>query len=296
MTLGEIERMFSELAKMGCRKLHLSGGEPLVRDDIGAIVSAAIRHGLYVGLSTSGVGLPARIEGLRGLPLAFVSLDGPPEVHNAARGRADFDAAARAVDLFAKQGTRVFTTTVVTRRNAAHLDFLLDFARERGILANFVFCNTQPEPIPDRHQPWIEDLRGEVLGAEETREVLARLARKKSEGAPIGSGGVYFDYLTAWPDPEANYRAEPHFGTDCSAGRFFCTIYADGRMYPCGDLYWRQAGRNVRELGVAKAFETLEPIPCRSCRIACYVEQNLVFALNPRATANWLRQKLRGRW
>ena len=63
-------RVLQQGREMGAVQLGLSGGEPLVRDDLEEIVAEAHRLGYYTNLLTSGVGLtPARArdaEGTRG--------------------------------------------------------------------------------------------------------------------------------------------------------------------------------------------------------------------------------------
>jgi pyrroloquinoline quinone biosynthesis protein E len=50
-------RVIGEAEALGVVQINLSGGEPLVRDDLEAIVSAARQHQLYTNLITSGVPL-----------------------------------------------------------------------------------------------------------------------------------------------------------------------------------------------------------------------------------------------
>lgn len=296
MKVEDYRRLFAEAAAMGCAKVQLSGGEPLARADIGGIVDAAKDAGIYVGMSTSGVGLPARIDALGGLDLAFVSLDGPEAIHNQGRGKADHASAVRAVETFLARGKKVFTTMVLTKRNLGAIDWGVQFARDHGILANFVFCNAHEDPAEASHLPKTSQVSDTLLSEAEIRGTLATLKALKASGAPIGSSQAYLDYMETWPDYRVSYRTETHFGIDCSAGRFFAYLFPDGRLHACGDLYWRQEGCNAREMGLRKAFDSLPPIPCHSCRTACYVEQNLVFALNARSGLNWLGKTLKGYW
>jgi pyrroloquinoline quinone biosynthesis protein E len=50
-------RVFAEAADMGVLHLHLTGGEPMSRRDLPALIGAANRAGLYTNLITSGVTL-----------------------------------------------------------------------------------------------------------------------------------------------------------------------------------------------------------------------------------------------
>jgi len=62
------ERVFAEAAALGVLQVNLTGGEPLVRRDLEALVAAARARELYVNLITSGI--PADAERLRGLAAA----------------------------------------------------------------------------------------------------------------------------------------------------------------------------------------------------------------------------------
>src|SRR5918912_1458377 len=49
------QRVLTEAADLGVLQVHFSGGEPLVRRDLEALVRHASRAGLYTNLITSGV-------------------------------------------------------------------------------------------------------------------------------------------------------------------------------------------------------------------------------------------------
>jgi pyrroloquinoline quinone biosynthesis protein E len=74
-------RVMREAAALGTLHLHLTGGEPLARPDLAALVAAGRDAGLYVNMITSGVGLTqerlaALVDaGLEHLQLSFQDLD-----------------------------------------------------------------------------------------------------------------------------------------------------------------------------------------------------------------------------
>jgi pyrroloquinoline quinone biosynthesis protein E len=57
-------RVFRDAARLGILHVHLTGGEPLARSDLEALVEAAHSAGLYTNLITSGVGLSETRLGL----------------------------------------------------------------------------------------------------------------------------------------------------------------------------------------------------------------------------------------
>src|SRR5437899_1699580 len=55
LTEAEWRRVFAEAAALGVLQVHFSGGEPMARRDLLALIAAANDHGLYGNLITSGV-------------------------------------------------------------------------------------------------------------------------------------------------------------------------------------------------------------------------------------------------
>src|SRR5215831_18568054 len=77
LRVNEWQRVFREAAELGVLQVGLSGGEPLVRTDLPAIVQAAREVNLYTNLITSGVPLDVsraftlRQAGLDSVQLSF---------------------------------------------------------------------------------------------------------------------------------------------------------------------------------------------------------------------------------
>src|ERR1700730_7726270 len=66
LTTGEWQRVLREAAELGVLQVGFSGGEPLVRRDLAALVRSAREANLYTNLITSGVGLDgSRVSELR---------------------------------------------------------------------------------------------------------------------------------------------------------------------------------------------------------------------------------------
>jgi len=91
LTAEEIVRVVRVAAELGFRKFRLTGGEPLVRDDVPEMVRAltAIPGVESIGLSTNGTKLAALAKTLRaaGLRTVNVSLDAlDPEIYRRVTG------------------------------------------------------------------------------------------------------------------------------------------------------------------------------------------------------------------
>jgi len=86
----EALRVIEDLAALDCRKLHFSGGEPLLRADLPLLVERAAGLGMRAALTTNGTLLdeePAMALVAAGLYSATLSLDSAAaEVHDRLRG------------------------------------------------------------------------------------------------------------------------------------------------------------------------------------------------------------------
>ena len=78
LTTDEWIRVLREARAMGAAQLGLSGGEPLVRQDLEVIIAEARKLGFYTNLITSGVGMDeARIKAFKEAGLDHIQVSFP---------------------------------------------------------------------------------------------------------------------------------------------------------------------------------------------------------------------------
>ncbi|MBI3930260.1 MAG: radical SAM protein [Armatimonadetes bacterium] len=90
LTTGQWMQVIDELAGLGCRKVHFSGGEVFLRPDFLDLVERGAGHGMKINLTTNGTLLTQDTTRrlVRARPNSIsISLDGPsPAVHDGIRG------------------------------------------------------------------------------------------------------------------------------------------------------------------------------------------------------------------
>ncbi len=130
LSTAEAERMIDDLAAFGVPVLLFSGGEPLLRPDLLALIARARRRGLRAVLSTNGTliddGWAAR---LREADLSYVgvSLDGLRETNDRFRGvPGAFDQALAGIRACRRAGIKVGLRFTMNRRNVADLPGIFD--------------------------------------------------------------------------------------------------------------------------------------------------------------------------
>ncbi|MDD4941269.1 MAG: radical SAM protein, partial [Candidatus Omnitrophica bacterium] len=138
MSADQWKRFIDELASMRVRVLTITGGEPLLRDDLTEIIRYAKGRGIPVHLCTNGTLIDDRRAGLlaaSGLDSVSISIDSSdPRVHNAIRGA---DCHSRAVDAVrslraAGPRIRIGINCVISSRNVSGIECMVAFAEELG--------------------------------------------------------------------------------------------------------------------------------------------------------------------
>ena len=130
--------VFGELAELGCRKVHFSGGEVFLRRDFLDLAEAAIARGLKVNVTTNGTLIDraaARRLAASGINRVSISLDGPTaRVHDAVRGQAQaFRRSVRTIRRLRAHGLkRVRINFVVMRSNYRRLPAMVRLAGALG--------------------------------------------------------------------------------------------------------------------------------------------------------------------
>jgi pyrroloquinoline quinone biosynthesis protein E len=258
-------RVFREAEALGVVQLNLSGGEPLLRDDLEALVEEARRCQLYTNLITSGTPLDrARLEGLvaRGLDAFQLSLQDPrPEVAERIAGR-DALAAKLEVAEWVRAARLPLTLNVVLHReNLDQVDNIVALAERLGA-ERLELANTQ-------YLGWALVNR-EALLPSAAALAEARAAALRAQARLRGKMEVLF----VLPDYQADV---PRACMDGWARRFI-VVAPDGTMLPCHQAHTITTlhFENVRDRSVgdiwrdSPAFvayrgEGWMPEPCKSC-------------------------------
>jgi len=250
---------------LGVVQVHFTGGEPLLRDDLEALVQRARSLGLYVNLITSAVPLAedrlARLAAL-GLDNVQISVQGTREA-DAERfaGRAWLADKLAAARLTRALGLPLTLNAVLHRGNIAQVPELVALAEQLGA-ARLELANTQ-------YLGWALENRDALLP---TREQLDR-AREQARDARERLRGR-MEVLFVLPDYHAG---RPRACMDGGARRYL-VVSPDGLVLPChqaatitGLAFERAGSRPLAEIWASSAGlqafrgEGFMQEPCKSC-------------------------------
>ena len=220
LSTGDWIRVLRQGRELGAVQCGLSGGEPLLRDDLELIVAEAHALGYYTNLLTSGVGLTAqRAAALKSAGLDHVQLsfqDSTREMNDFLSHTKTFELKNRVAKIIKDQGWPMVMNVVIHRFNIDHIDRIIGMAAEFG--AEYIeLANTQ-------YYSWAFVNRAELLP---TREQLKR-AESVTDAwrAKLGERMRIFFVAPDYHEGKAKKCVN-------GWGSMFITVAPDGTALPC---------------------------------------------------------------
>jgi PqqA peptide cyclase len=213
-------RVLREARALGAVQLGLSGGEPLVREDLATIVGAAHELGYYINLITSGIGMTeARIQALKTAGLDHIQLsfqDSTREMNDFLSSTRTFELKSKVAALIRKYDYPMVLNVVLHRLNIDHVGEILAMAEALG--AQYVeLANTQYYGWAWLNREQLLPSRAQLERAEEvTQRFRERVAGKMQ---------IYFvvpDYFETRPKACMS-----------GLGSVFLAVAPDGTAMPC---------------------------------------------------------------
>ncbi len=244
LSTEECLHLIDGILEVGKPILILTGGEPLLRDDIFQVAQYATAQGMRVVLGTNGTLITREIAARlkeSGVSRVGVSLDFPtPELQDKFRGKSGaFEAALGGIREARHVGIEVQINSTITKLNSQYLGDLLNLALEAGAVALHPFML-----VPTGRG---KGLKSVELTPQEYEQVLNWIYDKQAE---LGDR-MFFkptdapQYFRVVMQRDMELRQEQRTSAGngmssltrgCLAGTGFCFISHRGRVQGCGYL------------------------------------------------------------
>ncbi len=146
ISLDRIKELIDEAVKYGLSDLHMTGGEPTLRQDLEEIIEYAVSKKLNVRLITNGTLLTKRrLDRLcdHGLKSIMISLDGMEEYHDKVRGvKGSFQKAFKTIIYAIEKGMFVRVNSVAWKDNCDEIIKLLDLFNQMKVNVYSIFLGS----------------------------------------------------------------------------------------------------------------------------------------------------------
>lgn len=219
LTTEQWIQVLRDARKLGAIQLGISGGEPLLRDDIEEIVIEAKKLGYYSNLITSGVGLTEkRIQAFKDGGLDHIQLsmhDITEEINNFITNTKTFQLKQKVAAMIKAHGYPMVLNVVIHRYNIDHMKQILEMAEAIG--ADYI------ELANNQYYGWSLVNRSQLMP---TREQLDR------------AEAITNEFRATNPHIKALYVVPDYFNDrpkKCMNGwgEVFMIVTANGDVLPC---------------------------------------------------------------
>ena len=238
------ERCFEildQIKKVGTPVIILTGGEPLLREDIFDIAEYGTEIGLRIVLATNGTLLaPETVDRIKeyGIKRVSVSIDGSDEqTHDEFRNtKGAFRAAIQGINVLKEKGVEFQINTAVTRYNVHQIEGIMNMAIDMGAVAHHIFLL-----VPTGRGKGLKD---QEINKQEYEKLLLWLCNKRDE-VPIHikptCAPQYYRILRQDARKKGKKVDFERYGLDavtkgCLGGLSFSFISSDEIVQPCGYL------------------------------------------------------------
>jgi radical SAM protein with 4Fe4S-binding SPASM domain len=258
--LQEAYRVLDDISSYAKPVVVLSGGEPLMRQDVFEIARYGTYKGLRMCLATNGSLVTEDIcENIKasGIKIVSLSLDGASEdVHDNFRNeKGAFKGILNAAALFKKHGIEFIINSSFTKRNQEEIPKVYKLAKQLGATAWYMFMI-----VPTGRG---EEIMSELISKEDYDKILDwHYDMEKDEHdmlvRPTCAPHYYRVVLQRSKEEKEKFeRRTLKFSTGgskgCLAGQLICLIDVDGNVLPCS--YFPKAAGNIREQSFKDIWE-----------------------------------------
>ena len=180
LTTQESLRVISRIVQLGGKSLRITGGEPLMRKDLGLIIQEAHASGLGLGLITNGTMLDddfLRKYG-RYLNHMAISIDGQEQTHEYLRGRGSYKKSMLSARRVMDAGINLSVYITIHSLNEDSLGLLTEELISIGVGSfHFNEINMEGRAFKNRHL---------LLGKDKTSDRMDRILSQLQKTVDVG--------------------------------------------------------------------------------------------------------------
>ncbi|MCW3982550.1 MAG: radical SAM protein [Candidatus Bathyarchaeota archaeon] len=225
LTTTQGKSLIDQIVKVSKPILILSGGEPLLRNDIFELASYAAQKGLRVTMGTNGTLIDDTVAKKLfdvGIRKVAISLDSSqPAVHNNLRGTQHaWQKAVEGIKACMRNGVGVQVNVTVTQQNYSDIDNVVSVSKGLGVRDFHVFFL-----VPTGRGKTISDISPAMYEGM-VRGILKKYASSDLTVKPTCA--PQFMRIARQMGLETN-----RWSRGCIAGLNYCRIYPNGEVTPC---------------------------------------------------------------
>ncbi len=272
LTADEIKRGLDILRKMGIVEVVFSGGDPLLREDIGEIIDYATKH-FITTVYDNGSMAAQKVDVLRNVDFAAISFDSldPAKMDYIKGVKNSYEKAVQSVEVLKKEGVNVAVTPTISQLNIGEIVDLTNHFTGQGIPV--WYCLYSYDLNPDEKQLFrigksVDEFV--ITDKQAMVDLCDQLLKMKKTNKLI----LVTDKLLK---AMRSIYAEDHRIWNCKALDDFFIVDHMGRVGGCHGHNFVGSIFDLPEKWKSKEFQTLRQTyrQCQQCTYLCYIFYSL---------------------
>lgn len=268
MSSSTIFKLIDACRINGVKFITLTGGEPLMRDDIIDMINYIHKNRCFdLRVSTEGVKNIEKMMVLKKVDLVNLSFDGPERVHDYQRYEGSFENLMRNINLFKAEKINFRAICVLTKQNIEHVEYVLNCAKNDKFYVFF-------QPLSNTYF-YRGNIPDELILDEHDKKKIAKiLMENKKKNKFVANSWFMLNHLSE--NNNYNYKY------NCYAKDYFIYVHFDGLVYHCWVNPVAPLG-NIMEEGLKQIIRKRINYDCHNCNCSSYscVEKNYLIKYFP---------------
>ncbi|MCG2712342.1 MAG: radical SAM protein [Candidatus Omnitrophica bacterium] len=239
LSFDQVRQVMDNLDFLGVERVNISGGEPLLREDIDDIITIAAKKKFFLTLVTNGMFVYKHLKALKLVDLLSISLDGTEQTNDYFRGKGSFGLTFKGIHAAHEENIPFVLSAVVTAKfTREDINFLLELCEQLNVqcaivpMISFGICADQIKEV--------KQFKNVVANAYVIKDMFSYLRVHRLRRFLIGG-----DY---WCKAVIDYYSNNNKKQKrCMAGCLFFNIKANGTVTACS--------LSADSLFAAKAYE-----------------------------------------
>jgi len=204
------------LASYGIKDIFITGGEPLLNENLFFILERCYDKGISPSVLTNGTLINDFTSSKfhrTAVKAVQISFDGVGKTHELIRGKDTFDKIGSAIDSLGKYKVPVILKTTITKHNKDNLEEVVKYSNDRGIMIKFSLA--QEMGNTEKNQA--------MISPKDYFNLFLKLYSLKKQGSNITLPDFAIE----------EYLTSGKISSRCGAGRDLAVITFDNKLLPC---------------------------------------------------------------
>lgn len=170
--------VINKLGELGINRLDFTGGEPLIRKDLGELIKCSKQNNINTIVTTNTTLLnDENIEYLKLADLVQISIDGPKEIHNDQRQNNVYEKTIKNIKILKDNGCKIRLNSFIYNSNKQYIDYLLELSKQLDLFSHLFIIFTPQGRGKEHHE---EIISGKELENIKNKIIIYRKREKRN--------------------------------------------------------------------------------------------------------------------